>query len=139
MKVTSVGELSSFWDSTAGNSLVERVRQLAALEALGRSELSLGFVGRRSPLMRPRPSSCRRLLPANRRMAEAGKAIAGAGAKEPLDTIARIVKDHGGDAADGAKKTSSTFQARDGSRISTHWLENGKTGQRVEFKTIANE
>ena len=47
-----------------------------------------------------------------------------------------IAKEYGGDPGDWVKKTSSTFKAVDGQKISTHWVENVKTSQRVEFKSI---
>ena len=58
---------------------------------------------------------------------------------ETLDIIfrdaLRVAGDHGGDAADWVKKSSSSYAARDGVRFETHWVENVKSGQRVEFKT----
>lgn len=42
---------------------------------------------------------------------------------------------HGGHAADWVKKSSSSHTARDGVTFETHWVENVRTGQHVEFKT----
>jgi len=43
---------------------------------------------------------------------------------------------YGGQAADWVKKTSSSFTAKDGTKFSTHWVENVATGFRTQLKTI---
>jgi len=35
----------------------------------------------------------------------------------------------------GAKMSSNSYTAPDGTKFETHWVENIKTGERVEFKT----
>ena len=75
-------------------------------------------------------------LASEQQMKEAGRPIAGAGAKAPLREAERLSQRYGGDRVDWSKMTSSSYKAPDGSRIETHWYENAKTGQRVEYKTI---
>jgi hypothetical protein len=64
-----------------------------------------------------------------------GEAIAGAGSKKPIDDISRLVSQHGGQAGDWSKMSSSTYKAADGSTIETHWYKNTGTGENVEFKS----
>jgi hypothetical protein len=68
-------------------------------------------------------------------MGEVGTTMAGAGARVPFRDATRVAKEHGGNAADWVKKSSSSYTARDGATFETHWVENVRTGQRVEFKT----
>ena len=68
-------------------------------------------------------------------MKEEGKIIAGEGGKELFKDASRIVNQYGGDACDWVKKTSSKAITKDGNIFETHWIENLKTGQRVEYKT----
>ena len=68
-------------------------------------------------------------------MGEAGKVMAGPGARVPFRDAPRVAKEYGGRASDWVKKTSTPHTARDGVKFETHWVENIKTGQRVEFKT----
>ena len=68
-------------------------------------------------------------------MAEAGTVIAGQGAKKAFRNADRVAETYGGNPADWVKKTSSSHREPDGLRFETHWVENIKTGQRVEFKT----
>ena len=68
-------------------------------------------------------------------MMEVGRAMAGAGHKNPIRDVVRLVKTYGGKAADWSKRTSSKYRAADGTTFQTHWYENVRTGQRVEFKT----
>jgi RHS repeat-associated protein len=74
-------------------------------------------------------------LASQAQMGEVGTTMAGAGARVPYRDAARVAKEHGGNAADWVKKSSSSHTARDGATFETHWVENGQTGQRVEFKT----
>ena len=53
----------------------------------------------------------------------------------PFRDAGRVAQEYGGNPADWVKKTSSSYTARDGVQFETHWVENIKTGQRVEFKT----
>lgn len=68
-------------------------------------------------------------------MGEAGTIMAGAGSHAAFRDAQRIAQPYGGNAADWVKKTSSSYLSRDGTRFETHWVENIRTGQRVEFKT----
>jgi hypothetical protein len=42
---------------------------------------------------------------------------------------------YGGKPADWAKVRSSSYRAADGTKFRTHWYQNVKTGQRIEYKT----
>jgi hypothetical protein len=66
---------------------------------------------------------------------EVGTTMAGAGARVPFREAARVAREHGGNASDWVKKSSSSYTARDGATFETHWVENVRTGQRVEVKT----
>jgi RHS repeat-associated protein len=68
-------------------------------------------------------------------MGEIGTIMAGADARAPFRDAARVAEQYGGEAADWVKKTSSTFASRDGTKFETHWVENLRTGQRIEHKT----
>jgi len=72
-------------------------------------------------------------LASQSQMGEAGTTMAGA--RVPFRDAPRVAREHGGKAADWTKKTSSSHTARDGTTFETHWVENIRTGQRVEFKT----
>jgi len=74
-------------------------------------------------------------LASEQQMKEVGKAIAGAGTEVPLREADRLSKTYGGNPSQWAKKTSSSFTVPDGARFETHWYENAKTGQRIEYKT----
>ena len=74
-------------------------------------------------------------LASQAQMAEAGTIMAGPGGRVAFRDAQRVASEHGGNAADWAKKTSSSFTDGKGTRFETHWVENIKTGQRVEFKT----
>lgn len=74
-------------------------------------------------------------LASEAQMAEAGTKMAGTGARVPFRDAQRIAAEHGGNPADWGKMTSSSHTARDGVTFETHWVENVRTGQRVEFKT----
>lgn len=74
-------------------------------------------------------------LASQAQMGEAGTTMAGAGARVPFRDAQRVAREYGGNAADWVKKTSSSHTARDGATFETHWVENIRTGQRVEFKT----
>lgn len=74
-------------------------------------------------------------LASQAQMGEAGTTMAGAGGRVPFRGSERVASEYGGNAADWVKQTSSSHTARDGLTFETHWVENIKTGQRVEFKT----
>lgn len=66
-----------------------------------------------------------------------GTAIAGAGARRgrAIQDIDRLLAQYGGEAGDWTKMTTRAHVADDGTKLSVHWYENIRTGQRVEFKT----
>jgi hypothetical protein len=68
-------------------------------------------------------------------MGEEGTILSSTGGRVPFRYTPRIAREYGGKAADCVKKGSSSYTARDGARFETHWVENIRTGQRVEFKT----
>jgi len=74
-------------------------------------------------------------LASQRQMAEAGAVMAGPGSSKIFRDAGRIANTYGGNPSNWVKKASSTYTAADGAKFSTHWVENVKTGQRVEFKT----
>jgi hypothetical protein len=74
-------------------------------------------------------------LASEQQMAETGVVMAGQGARAPFRDAGRIAATYGGQADDWVKKASSSYTAADGVRFETHWVENLRTGQRVEFKT----
>ena len=74
-------------------------------------------------------------LASKEQMTEVGTIIAGTGSRVPFREAERITKEYGGNAVDWVKKSSPSFTAKDGAQFETHWVENLKTGQRVEIKT----
>jgi hypothetical protein len=74
-------------------------------------------------------------LASQAQMGEEGTILAGTGGRVPFRDAPRIAREYGGKAADWVKKGSSSYTARDGARFETHWVENIRTGKRVEFKT----
>ena len=76
-----------------------------------------------------------RQLASEEQMGETGLAIIGAGTNRSLDSSVRLATQYGGDAADWAKMSSSSYQGIDGYRFETHWYENVRTGLIVEFKS----
>lgn len=74
-------------------------------------------------------------LASQAQMGEEGIKMAGVGARVRFRDAERVAREHGGNAADWVKMSSSSHSARDGTIFETHWVENIKTGQRVEFKT----
>jgi len=75
-------------------------------------------------------------LASEAQLSESGVAIAGSGTGKALWDVERITAEHGGQAADWTKRASSSYTAADGTKMQTHWLENAKTGERAEFKTV---
>lgn len=57
------------------------------------------------------------------------------GTNVPFYNANRVAQQYGGNASDWVKMRSSSHLAPDGTRFETHWVENIRTGQRVEFKT----
>jgi hypothetical protein len=76
-------------------------------------------------------------LASAQQMGEVGTPIIGAGTNRALlpQTSGRLASHYGGVADDWAKMTSSTYTARNGFTIETHWYENLANGLRVEPKT----
>ncbi len=74
-------------------------------------------------------------LASQAQMSEVGEIMAGPGGRVPFRDAGRIASQYGGNPADWVKRTSTSYTARDGVKFETHWVENIKTGQRVEFKT----
>ncbi len=74
-------------------------------------------------------------LASQAQMGETGIALAGDAARVGFRDGQRVAAEHGGQASDWVKKSSSTFKAKDGTKFETHWTENVSTDQRVEFKT----
>jgi predicted NAD/FAD-dependent oxidoreductase len=75
------------------------------------------------------------MLASQGQMAEVGTVMAGPGGRVAFRGAQRVAADFGGDAADWVKKTSSSFADGKGTKFENHWVENIRTGQRVEFKT----
>ena len=75
-------------------------------------------------------------LGSQQQLGETGVPVAGAGTNTRLRDSNRLANEHGGNASDWAKRSSSQHRAPDGRAFETHWYENGATGQRVEPKTI---
>lgn len=81
-------------------------------------------------------------LASQAQMGEKGVITHGAMIQKPLGDIKRILSQYGGRATDWVKKSSSSHKGSSlykGNKIpqtETHWFENIRTGQRVEFKTI---
>jgi hypothetical protein len=68
-------------------------------------------------------------------MGEPGKIIFGGGSKPPFRDADKFAQEFGGGAADWVKKVSNTRVLSDGKTWQVRWVENIKTGQRVNFKT----
>lgn len=68
-------------------------------------------------------------------MSQPGTIIAGPGVKKAFKNAEKIAKDFGGSTEDWVKKTSTDKVLSDGKKWQIHWVENLKTGQRVNFKS----
>jgi hypothetical protein len=73
-------------------------------------------------------------LASQQQLGEAGTIMAGTGGRVPFRDAGRVAQQYGGNPADWVKKTSSSHTVN-GTTFETHWVENIRTGQRVEFKT----
>jgi len=78
-------------------------------------------------------------LASEAQLTEVGTIMAGSGGRTIFRDAGRVAQQYGGSPGDWVKKTSSTFIATDGTKVETHWVENIKTGQRVEYKTKTSE
>lgn len=92
----------------------------------------------------PRHPANARLLAKNlasvSQMGEDGIIMAGPGSKKPFDDAPRVAAVYGGHIEDWVKKSSTSYvNPQDGTKFQTHWIENLKSGERLEFKTIVNE
>ena len=74
-------------------------------------------------------------LASQAQMCEEGTIMAGSGARVPFRDAGRFAQSFCLKIPDWVKKTSSSYTPSVGNRFETHWIENTKTGQRVEFKT----
>ncbi len=74
-------------------------------------------------------------LASEAQMSEVGEILAGVGGRVPFRDAERVAQQYGGSPTDWVKKTSSSYTGRDGIQFETHWVENIKTSQRIEFKT----
>lgn len=68
------------------------------------------------------------------RMGEVGTPFAGGNTGNIFKNENRIVNQYGGSLGDWVKKSSSKFTTKAGQDIELHWVENIKTGKRVEYK-----
>jgi len=71
-------------------------------------------------------------------MQESSRIIAGAKSTTKFRDVDRIVETYGGMKEDWVKISSSKIDSivYDSLEFETHWVENLRTGQKVEFKTI---
>ena len=65
-------------------------------------------------------------------MGEAGRVLARG---REIKSLGRLKSTYGGRTRDWTKRSSSQYVGRDGMRQQTHWYQNRRTGQRVEYKT----
>lgn len=77
-------------------------------------------------------------LASTQQVRETGIPIAGKGTNTPYRDAGRVANQHGGSSGQWVKMRSQSHVAPDGTRFETHWVENIKTGQQVEFKTKLN-
>ena len=78
----------------------------------------------------------RRQLASEDQMSQAGAAIIGQSTSKVLIDAPRLARTYGGDSVDWTKMTSSSYQRpTEGFSFETHWYQNTRTGDRVEFKT----
>lgn len=78
-------------------------------------------------------------LASEAQISENGVIIAGEGSSKIFRNAPFSAKKYGGIAADYVKKSSTSVLTPDGYQIETHWIENLRTGQRFEPKTIMNK
>jgi hypothetical protein len=74
-------------------------------------------------------------LASQQQVEELGERIAGEGTGMTFRDAGRVAARYGGSPADWVKMRSPSYLASDGTRLETHWVENIRTGARVEFKT----
>jgi hypothetical protein len=75
-------------------------------------------------------------LASEQQMKETGTIIAGKGSikDKPFRDGPRIASQYGGATEDWVKKSSSYYNMENGKTMQTHWVENLKTGEKIEFK-----
>ncbi|MCW5958624.1 MAG: RHS repeat-associated core domain-containing protein [Pyrinomonadaceae bacterium] len=77
-------------------------------------------------------------LASRQQMGEAGQPMAGHGTGTPFRDASRVANQYGGQVSDWYKMRSSSYTSSEVGgmqQFETHWVQNAKTGQRVEFKT----
>jgi RHS repeat-associated protein len=74
-------------------------------------------------------------LASRQQLGEAGEVIAGGNSGKEFRDAQKMAEKYGGEATNYVKKSSSNYEAPDGTKMETHWVENTKTGQRYEEKT----
>ena len=79
-----------------------------------------------------------RSLASEAQVAEKAESIAGSGSKTPLRKAEEMAKTEGGSSKDYAKMRSSSYTAKDGTKIETHYEINVKTGEKFNLKTKIN-
>jgi hypothetical protein len=104
------------------------VGRLQSLEGGGATEAS-GASNARSGL------NLNKSLASEQQVGEQGSRFAGAGTNKPFRDAQSVASEYGGSPGDWVKMNSSSHIAPDGTQFETHWVQNLKTGQRVEFKT----
>jgi RHS repeat-associated protein len=97
------------------------------------------FMGPEDETLNPDIVKLGKALASEAQVAEKGTAIAGAGTQKVLRVAPKLAAKYGGDAADWAKMSSSSYQAAGEARsaaFETHWYENVVTGVKAEYKTV---
>lgn len=118
-----VGSGLSFGRSLLGSTA--SVSEKTAVQTVASTELKSAFTG----------LNLQKNLASRAQMSEVGIPLAGAGTSTAFRGASNAARTYGGVASDFAKKSSTSFMARDGVKFETHWIENISTGARYEFKT----
>lgn len=121
---------SALFSAAVGGALNGAAAAIRVLRALNAAKIAA--TGAKSATDGLRLS---KYLASQAQMGEVGEIIAGTGGRVPFRDAGKIARQYGGKAADWVKKRSSSYTAKDGTQFETHWVENIKTGERVEFKT----
>lgn len=120
--IQQAGKLPSLLDKAAGRAIGEGAK--APLRGAAREAHNAADA-----------VTLNKALASQEQVGQAGARIAGEGTGVPFRDAGRVAQQYGGNAADWVKVRSSSHLAPDGTRFETHWVENIRTGQRVEFKT----
>jgi hypothetical protein len=133
---TSKTALSSRWNAQKKTAVKKRVGALAAGTAVAAVSNGSGGGGSGPDAKSAKAAlELRKKLAHESQMTEEGTIIAGSGSKSIFRDADRIAKTYGGSSSDWVKKSSTSADLGNGYHIETHWVENIKTGKRVEFKT----